>query len=55
MMRSMIDLRSARITDHARSAMARREITEAQVRHVLRMPQATFPAIGRAARLRKAF
>lgn len=40
MMRWMTDLRSARITDHARLAMARREVTEAQVRGVLRAPQA---------------
>jgi hypothetical protein len=36
----MTSLRSAHITDHARLAMARREITEAQVRQVLRAPQA---------------
>ena len=36
----MSDLRSAHITDHARLAMARRGITEAQVRQVLWAPQA---------------
>ena len=36
----MTDLGSARISDHARAAMVRREITEAQVRKVLRAPQA---------------
>ena len=39
----MIDLGSARITDHARLAMARRDIAEAQVRGVLRSPQAVLP------------
>jgi hypothetical protein len=42
-MGSMIDLGSARISDHAQTAMARREITEAQVRQVLRAPQAVVP------------
>ena len=35
----MTDLGAARISDHARAAMARRRITEAQVREVLRAPQ----------------
>jgi len=39
----MTDLGSARISDHARMAMARREIIEAQVRAVLRAPQAVVP------------
>ena len=39
----MTDLGSARISDHARTAMARREITEAQVCAVLRAPQAVVP------------
>jgi hypothetical protein len=34
---------SAPISDYARTAMARREITEAQVRAVLRAPQAVVP------------
>jgi hypothetical protein len=34
---------AARISDHARTAMARREITESQVREVLRAPQAVVP------------
>jgi hypothetical protein len=34
---------SAPISDYARTAMARREITEAQVRAVLRAPQAAVP------------
>ena len=37
------DFGSARISDHARTAPARREITEAQVRQVLRAPQAVVP------------
>jgi hypothetical protein len=39
----MTDFGSARSSDHARAAMARREITEAQVREVLRAPQAVVP------------
>jgi Domain of unknown function (DUF4258) len=39
----MTDFGSARISDHAQAAMARREITEAQVREVLRAPQAVVP------------
>jgi hypothetical protein len=36
----MIDFGSARISDHAQTAIARREITEAAVRQVLRASQA---------------
>lgn len=39
----MIDFGSARISEHAQTAMARREISEAQVREVLRAPQAVVP------------
>jgi Domain of unknown function (DUF4258) len=39
----MIDFSAARISHHARMAMARREITEVQVREVLRTPQAVVP------------
>jgi hypothetical protein len=39
----MSDLRSAHITDHARLAMARRGITEAQVWQVLWAPHAVVP------------
>jgi Domain of unknown function (DUF4258) len=39
----MTDFSAERISDHARLAMARREITEAQVREVLRTPQAVVP------------
>ena len=39
----MTDLGTARISDHARTAMARRGMTEAQVREVLRAPQAVVP------------
>ena len=42
-MDGMTDFGSARISDHAWTAMARREITEAQVRAVLRAPQAVVP------------
>ncbi len=35
----MTDFGSAQISDHARSAMARRLISEAQVRAVLRQPE----------------
>jgi hypothetical protein len=35
---------AARISDHARAAMARRAISEAQLREVLRAPQALVPA-----------
>jgi hypothetical protein len=38
-MAPIVDLRSARLSDHAGSAMRRRLITEAQVRAVLRAPQ----------------
>ena len=50
-MDGMTDFGSARISDHAWTAMARREITEAQVRAVLRAPQAVVPATAPAARL----
>jgi Domain of unknown function (DUF4258) len=39
----MTDFSAARISEHARIAMARREITEAQVREVLRTPPAVVP------------
>jgi hypothetical protein len=35
---------AARISDHARTAMARRRVSEAQLREVLRAPQAVVPA-----------
>jgi hypothetical protein len=40
----MTDFSAARISDHARTAMARRAISEAQLREVLRAPQAVVPA-----------
>jgi hypothetical protein len=40
----MTDFNAARISDHARTAMARRAISEAQLREVLRAPQAVVPA-----------
>jgi hypothetical protein len=40
----MTDFSAARISDHARTAMARRGISEAQVREALRAPQAVVPA-----------
>jgi hypothetical protein len=39
----MFDLGSARVSDHAQTAMARREVMEVQVRQVLRAPQAVVP------------
>jgi hypothetical protein len=42
-MAPMTYLGSVRISDHARAAMARREVTEDQVRGVLRAPQAVVP------------
>jgi Domain of unknown function (DUF4258) len=40
----MTDFSAARISDHARTAMARRVIGETQLREVLRAPQAVLPA-----------
>jgi uncharacterized protein YuzE len=40
----MTDCSAARLSDHARTAMARRAISEAQVRVALRAPQAVVPA-----------
>lgn len=40
----MTDFSAARLSDHARTAMARRAISEAQLREVLRAPQAVVPA-----------
>jgi hypothetical protein len=40
----MTDFFAARISDHPRTAMTRRAISEAQVREVLRAPQAVVPA-----------
>ena len=40
----MTDFGAARLSDHARTAMARRAISEAQLREVLRAPQAVVPA-----------
>ena len=39
----MTDFSAARISDHARTAMARRAISEAQLREVLRAPQTAVP------------
>jgi hypothetical protein len=39
----MTDFGSAIISDHAQTAMARRAITEAEVRDILRAPQAVLP------------
>jgi hypothetical protein len=43
-MRAMADFSAARISDHAPTAMARRRVGEAQLRDVLRAPQAVAPA-----------
>jgi Domain of unknown function (DUF4258) len=40
----MTDFSAARLSDHARTAMARRAISEAQLREVLRAPQALVQA-----------
>jgi hypothetical protein len=40
----MTDFGAARISGHARTAMVRRAIGEAQLREVLRAPQAVVPA-----------
>ncbi len=40
----MTDFGAARISDHARTAMTRRRVSEAQLREVLRAPQAVVPA-----------
>jgi hypothetical protein len=42
----MTDFSAARLSGHARTAMARRTITEAQLREVLGTPQAVVPAKG---------
>jgi uncharacterized protein YuzE len=43
----MTDVSAARISDYARTAMARRAISEAQLREVLRAPQAVVRPTGR--------
>jgi hypothetical protein len=45
----MTDFSAARLSDHARTAMARRRVSEAQVHEVLRAPRAVVPATGRDA------